>query len=148
MKKLSLALLAVVGLFFAIIIVRTATFKSRQLRVAPAAPMSFDQDAIVRRLAEAITLRTVSFQSRTESSAAAFQRFHDLLANFFPRAYAQLAKETVNDYSLLFTWKGKNEQLKPILLMAHMDVVPVDDRIRLLKPGQASGELHALHRAA
>jgi len=126
MKKLSLALVTVVGLLVAIIIVRAATFSSRQMHVAPAPPMSIDQDAIVRRLAEAIQLKTISFQSPTDASAAEFQRFHSFLTKSFPRVHAQLSKETVNDFSLLFTWKGTNERLKPILLMAHMDVVPVD----------------------
>jgi len=32
----------------------------------------------------------------------------------------------VNQYSLLYTWQGKDETLKPILLMAHQDVVLVE----------------------
>jgi Gly-Xaa carboxypeptidase len=32
----------------------------------------------------------------------------------------------INIYGLLYTWKGSNDSLKPLLLMAHMDVVPVD----------------------
>jgi len=126
MKKLALALVAIIGLLVAVIIARTATFSSRQIHVAPAAPMRLDRDAIVRRLTEAIKLKTVSFQSPAESSAGEFQRLHNFLTKSFPRVHAQLTKETVNEYSLLFTWKGKNEQLKPVLLMAHLDVVPVD----------------------
>jgi carboxypeptidase PM20D1 len=129
MKKFSLALVTVVAILAAIIIVRAAIFSSRQMHVTPAAPMSLDQDAqdvMIRRLAEAIQLKTISFQSPTESSAEEFQRFHSFLTKSFPRVHAQLTKETVNEYSLLFTWSGKNERLKPILLMAHMDVVPID----------------------
>jgi len=33
----------------------------------------------------------------------------------------------VNDYSLIFEWKGANSTLQPGLLMSHMDVVPVAD---------------------
>jgi carboxypeptidase PM20D1 len=40
--------------------------------------------------------------------------------------HATLTREIVNDYSLLYTWKGTDTNLKPILLLAHMDVVPVD----------------------
>nr|XP_018266697.1 uncharacterized protein I303_00672 [Kwoniella dejecticola CBS 10117]OBR88855.1 hypothetical protein I303_00672 [Kwoniella dejecticola CBS 10117] len=34
--------------------------------------------------------------------------------------------ERVNEHGLLFTWKGSNLSLKPMLLMAHQDVVPVN----------------------
>lgn len=34
--------------------------------------------------------------------------------------------ETVNEYSLLFTVEGSNTDLKPYLLAAHLDVVPVE----------------------
>jgi carboxypeptidase PM20D1 len=34
--------------------------------------------------------------------------------------------EKVVGYSLVYTWKGKNPMLKPVILMAHQDVVPVE----------------------
>jgi carboxypeptidase PM20D1 len=61
-----------------------------------------------------------------ESTTDPLRNFHAFLAKSFPRVHAQLTKEIVNDHSLLYTWKGKDDRLKPILLMAHMDVVPVD----------------------
>lgn len=33
---------------------------------------------------------------------------------------------TVNRYGLLYEWKGSNDLLKPLLFMAHQDVVPAD----------------------
>jgi len=126
MKKLSLTLLAMVALMGALMIARAVTFTSRQINVAPAPPMSLDQDALVMRLADAIKFKTISFQSPMDSSAKEFQRFNSFLIKSFPRVHAQLTKEIVNEYSLLFTWKGKNQQLKPVLLMAHLDVVPVE----------------------
>ena len=30
------------------------------------------------------------------------------------------------DLSLLYTWPGSNPDLKPIILMSHQDVVPID----------------------
>ena len=32
----------------------------------------------------------------------------------------------VNTYGLLYEWKGSDENLKPLLLMGHQDVVPVN----------------------
>src|SRR5574341_696589 len=126
MKKFLISLLTFSTVLVAVLIIRTATFNSRQIHASPIAPIDLDQDKIVQRLAEAIQIETISFQSPGETRAKEFRRFHRFLNQSFPRVHTQLTKQTVNDYSLLYTWKGKDEQLKPILLLAHMDVVPVD----------------------
>ena len=126
MKKLSLTLVVVVALLGAILIARAATFTSRQIHPAPAADLKLNRQAALQRLAEAIQLPTVSLQSPSHAGAQEFLRFHALLAKSFPGVQSQLNRETVNEYSLLYTWKGQDEGLKPILLMGHMDVVPVD----------------------
>jgi carboxypeptidase PM20D1 len=46
------------------------------------------------------------------------------LEQTYPAFHRVATREIVNK-SLLFTWKGKNPNAPPILLMAHMDVVPV-----------------------
>ena len=126
MKRLALSLTALVGVIVAALVIRTTTFNSRQLHPPPAAQIQLDQNAIVKRLSEAIRFQTVSFDAAGASSTDPLRNFHAFLAKSFPRVHAQLTKEIVNDYSLLYTWKGKDDRLKPILLMAHMDVVPVD----------------------
>lgn len=55
-----------------------------------------------------------------------FVEFHEFLDATFPLVKANLQRETVNEFGLLYTWKGTNETLKPILLMAHQDVVPAN----------------------
>jgi len=39
---------------------------------------------------------------------------------------AQLQREVVGTHSLRHTWQGTDSSLKPALLAAHMDVVPVE----------------------
>lgn len=43
------------------------------------------------------------------------------------RRYEKLKVETINEHALLYTWKGSNLDLKPLLFMGHTDVVPVAD---------------------
>ena len=126
MKKFILAFVGVVGLLGAIIVVRTATFPSRQIHAAPIVPINVERDTIVSRLGEAIRFKTVSYQTAAEFNAQEFRNFHAFLEKSFPLVHRYLGKEAVNEHSLLYTWKGKNEGLKPILLLAHLDVVPVD----------------------
>ncbi|CCE81875.1 Piso0_002553 [Millerozyma farinosa CBS 7064] len=56
---------------------------------------------------------------------AKFEKFHKYLEKTFSVVYENLEVEKLNTYGLLFTWKGKNASLKPLLLMAHQDTVPV-----------------------
>lgn len=53
--------------------------------------------------------------------------FADYLEATFPRMHNDLKLEKVNTHGLLFTWQGSDEELKPLVLMAHQDVVPVPD---------------------
>ena len=126
MKKLSLTILGILATLAGVILVRAVTFPSRQLQVGPAQAIAIDRDEAVKRLSEAIQFKTISFQEPTEASAQEFARLHVFLAKSFPRIHQQLTKETVNGHSLLYTWNGKDAHLKPMLLMGHMDVVPVD----------------------
>ncbi|KAI5955184.1 CPS1 [Candida jiufengensis] len=54
-----------------------------------------------------------------------FVKFHKYLEKTFPLVYSNLDIEKVNTYGLIFTWKGSNKKLKPVMLAAHQDTVPV-----------------------
>jgi carboxypeptidase PM20D1 len=105
------------------------------LRVAqlppPAAPgqaipaIELDGDAAVQRLAAALRIRTISYLDRAQVDPQALDDFAAHLQRSFPRVHAALQRETVGK-SLLYTWPGADPAGKPILLIAHMDVVPVE----------------------
>jgi carboxypeptidase PM20D1 len=44
----------------------------------------------------------------------------------YPLTHATLQREYVSDYGLLYMWKGSQPELQPVLLCAHLDVVPAD----------------------
>lgn len=52
---------------------------------------------------------------------------HDYLADIFPRIHKSLKMEKVNTFGLVYTWQGSDDTLKPLILMAHQDVVPVPE---------------------
>lgn len=106
--------------------VRTTEFvPSPSLFVKPV-PVTVDEDAAAQHLAQAIRFRTISTQDKAGFDGEAFKAFHSFLESTFPSLHAALEHEVVSEYSLLYTWKGVNASLKPILLMAHQDVVPAD----------------------
>lgn len=56
-----------------------------------------------------------------------FKPFFEYLKTTFPTIFKLTKVETVNRWALVFTWEGSNENLKPVLLTAHQDVVPTQD---------------------
>jgi len=81
-----------------------------------------DRQQVTEHLSEAVKFRTVSYP---EFDPKEFNGLHDYLERSFPRVHKEVKKETVGGYSLLYTWKGEQEALDPVLLMAHMDVFRV-----------------------
>jgi len=84
-------------------------------------------DAAAQRLAAAIRIPTISPQSPEDFDGAPFLAFHAFLAESYPCAHAKLERETVSEYSLLYTWRGSDSSLEPVLFNAHIDVVPVSE---------------------
>ena len=100
--------------------------ESRQDSFAPVVTIEVDEDAAARRLAEVLKLETISHQNPADFDGAAFLALHARLAQLYPLAHQTLSRERVNDYSLLYRWQGTDASLEPILLMSHLDVVPVE----------------------
>lgn len=116
-----LALLALV----AVLLGKALTNGTRQVVVDPAEGVPVDEASAAAHLARAITFKTISHQDAPQD-AAAFQGLHAALQEMYPKAHQALTREVVGDHSLLFTWKGKDPSKPGVLLMAHMDVVPIE----------------------
>ncbi|KAF9070917.1 hypothetical protein BDP27DRAFT_1446637 [Rhodocollybia butyracea] len=53
---------------------------------------------------------------------------HDYLAEAFPLIHKTFSLTKVNTYGLLYEWMGTDSSLKPYILAAHQDVVPVNPK--------------------
>ncbi len=82
------------------------------------------------RLAGAVRFRTVSHEAGLDVERDTFLGLHAYLAESFPRTHATLTREVVNEYSLLYTWRGTDPGAQPFLLTSHLDVVPVPEDTR------------------
>ncbi len=125
-KRFLAAAALVLAVIAVIVLVRTVRFASRQITVPPIPKQTFDENLAAERLSKAVGFRTISYHDPTRVDAEAFFGLHEYLEQTFPKVHAALRKETVGDYSLLFTWEGTDPARKPILLMSHLDVVPVE----------------------
>jgi carboxypeptidase PM20D1 len=126
MKKRLLLLLALcLALLVSALLVNTLRFTSKQIHVEPAQPPGVDEGGAALHLSQALRFQTISYQESGQTKGEDFLAFHEYLEQTFPKIRAALSKERVGNYSLLYSWKGLDEKLKPVLLMAHQDVVPV-----------------------
>ena len=87
--------------------------------------MTSTADAALARFRELLQIPTVS---RTDESEIDWQPFDDFLAalvRLYPRTHEVLEREVVDGHSLLYRWPGARGAGDPLVLMAHLDVVPV-----------------------
>jgi len=128
MKKIFLILLLCLFLVVIFLLLKTFTYSSlpTSIELPPSGQLHLDSLQTPQRLAMALQFETISCRDSANAKRAAFLDFQQFLQTAFPRVHSVLQKEIVNDLSLLFTWPGTNPAQKPILLMAHQDVVPVE----------------------
>lgn len=85
----------------------------------------------IQRLSGAVQIPTQSYDEMDDVGDDprwdVFFTFAEYLKETFPLVHASLELEKVNTHGLLYTWTGEDKSLKPNLLMAHQDVVPVPD---------------------
>src|SRR5687768_14345734 len=125
MKRILLLLLVALVALAGVLVVRGARFGPREVRV-PAAAAFTPLAGAPERLAGAVRIPTVSPADSTQRDSAAFRALHAYLAGAYPRVHAAARVEGVGQDALLFTWPGSDPALRPIVLMGHLDVVPVE----------------------
>ena len=124
------ALLVLLVLIAAILVFRTLTYESPAASHAETAlipPPQTDLQQAAQHLSEAIGFRTITEQDSATSKLSEWGHLHEWLARTYPRLHATLKRETVAGHTLISIWPGTDPSLKPFVLMAHQDVVPVVD---------------------
>jgi carboxypeptidase PM20D1 len=85
-----------------------------------------DADGFVGALSEAITFQTIVLDDGSYDDDA-FDALSDMLSRRYPLVHSNMSSETFEGHGLLYTWQGTDSSLDPIVLMAHQDVVPVEE---------------------
>jgi carboxypeptidase PM20D1 len=80
----------------------------------------------VTKLQALVRIPTVSDRDPTRVDTSAFDRLHDELRSQFPLLHERLDLTRIGRHGLLLRWPGHAHD-KPVVLMAHLDVVPVDE---------------------
>ncbi|OLN97693.1 Carboxypeptidase S [Colletotrichum chlorophyti] len=83
----------------------------------------------VARLSGAVQIPTESYDNYgpvgVDDRWSKLFPFSKYLAETFPKVHGTLKLERINTHGLLYTWQGSDPSLKPTVLMAHQDTVPV-----------------------
>ena len=127
MTRILLGLVAVIALLAATVIIRTELAVAPPAQAfAPPPSLNIDPREIAAHLSQAVRFQTVSYGGGTHESdkLAALDAMRAWMERTYP-AFHKAATREIFGHSLLFTWKGKNPNLAPVLLMAQMDVAPV-----------------------
>ena len=119
-------ILGLIGLLLAVILIRALCFNPKTSRSLSQKSVSFDKDAAVTALQELVRCKTISYNDTAMEDDAEFRKLIRLLPGLYPRVFDCCSLQELPDRALLFRWPGKQDTA-PTVLMAHYDVVPVDE---------------------
>lgn len=111
-------------LLLALVLSACATERAVTAKPEPVT-IEIDEAAAAKRLSLAIQIETVT-QDSGAPAADAFDQLHRFLESSYPLVARTLERQVVLEHALLYRWAGADPQLAPIVLTAHMDVVPAD----------------------
>ena len=121
-------ILGLLVLLAAVLAVNTVRKKPQKTEAQSLEPLALDKEKLARNLSGMIQLKTITSLTMDGFDKDAFLGMHAYLEQTYPLLHKTLSKEIVNSYSLLYKWAGSGSSQKPFLMMAHMDVVPADER--------------------
>ena len=119
-------LLALAAVFLAVVLIRTAMFKPKPQPEISQEEVRFDRDAAIANLAELIRCRTVSYSDHSLEDDAEFEKLIAKLPGLYPNVFKACDFQQLPDRAQLFKWPGKVPG-EPSVMMAHYDVVPVNE---------------------
>ena len=118
--------LAAVAILLIVILIRTLRFKPAAQPEIFDDEVKFDDSESISALQQLICCKTVSYYDSTLEDEAEFKKLISLLPSLYPDVFKVCEYKELPDRALLFKWAGKNRG-EPTVLMAHYDVVPVDE---------------------
>ena len=118
--------LAVLLVWLAVILVRACLYRPLPAEKVSAAPVAVDEEGAAARLQAMIRLKTVSYPDAAREDAQAFADFQQLLCAQYPHVTESCPREIIGRRGMLYRWQGRSDRA-PSVLMAHYDVVPVNE---------------------
>ncbi len=126
MPYIPLVLVVVLLGFLAVLLLRAAAFRPKANAKVLEQEETFDQNVTVERLQQLIRFKTVSYRDKSLEDDEEFQKLLAALPSLYPNVFKTCEYQELPDRAVLFRWKGATDG-DPAVLMAHYDVVPVEE---------------------
>ena len=126
MKKILLAILLLLLIFIGIIAFKTINAPNLQSKITAIPAPALSDDAL-KHFQQSISYQTVSYGDVSLWDSLPFIAFRKFLDTTYPLVHQQLEREIISNYSYLYKWQGYDTTLNPFILMAHQDVVPIEE---------------------
>ena len=112
--------------FLCIIMIRAALFRPNIMTEADKKNVTMNKKKIVDDMVAMIRLKTISNRDEALVNREEFAKFEALLFERFPLIHQHCELKKIGKTGLLYHLKGKSSE-KPVVFMAHYDVVPVEE---------------------
>lgn len=119
-------ILAALALLLAVILIRTLCFRPKPQPEGDQEQYAFNREQAVDALAQLVRCKTVSHNDHEKEDEQEFAKLIGLLPTLYPRVFDECSVQQLPDRALLLRWPGKHSG-DPAVLMAHYDVVPVNE---------------------
>lgn len=125
----ALIIIGLAGLTFSAMLIRAAMYepRTRKLTALEEPSLAKCREGAEERLAGALRARTINLKGGAEPPSEELEKLHRHLKESFPLCFEKMQASRHNGYSLLLRWPGSEAGLEPVLMMGHLDVVPVEE---------------------
>ena len=125
MKRTLLLLLAALLVVLGVALSRALLLEPQPQGIRQAPALEVDQRRVLERLGAALRIRSIATREEDAVAEARLRAMMDFVEERFRSLQAHCAFER-HRRSLVIRWTGSDATLDPLLLLAHLDVVPVD----------------------
>lgn len=120
-------ILALILIWLAVILIRAAMFKPYPEPEMVEEAVTLQEEKIVQDMSDMIKCKTISYSDMSMMDMGEFEKFGELLKERFPLVHQACSLNKIGMTGLLYHLKGKDDK-EPKVLMAHYDVVPVEEK--------------------
>jgi carboxypeptidase PM20D1 len=130
----------IIGLL--VVLIRTALFHVKNEGFESGEFIDVDEGWVANTLSGAIKFATLADTNKTNINLKPFDQLYAHLQKAFPLVSQKCERIRVLYPSWVYRWQGKQKDLKPIVLMGHVDVVPADpESLKSWKHDPFSGDI-------
>ena len=119
-------LLGLLAVLLAVLLIRTLCFNPKPQGKISDEIITLDKEKVISNLQTLVRCKTISYNDRAMEDEGEFRKLIDSLPGLYPKVFETCSFLELPDRALLFRWPGKSDK-NPSVMMAHYDVVPVNE---------------------